>query len=35
VATTRGPLQAVKAKYDPNNLFRSNFNIAPALAADA
>ena len=23
-------LQAVKAKYDPENLFRSTFNIAPA-----
>ena len=22
-------LQAVKAKYDPDNLFRSTFNIAP------
>jgi FAD/FMN-containing dehydrogenase len=25
-------LQAVKAKYDPENLFRSNINIAPAKA---
>jgi len=25
-------LQAVKAKYDPDNLFRSNINIAPAKA---
>jgi hypothetical protein len=26
-------LGAVKAKYDPDNLFRSNFNIAPAATA--
>jgi FAD/FMN-containing dehydrogenase len=26
-------LQAIKAKYDPDNLFRSNLNIAPATAA--
>ena len=26
-------LGAIKAKYDPENLFRSNFNIAPAATA--
>ena len=26
-------LGAIKAKYDPDNLFRSNFNIAPAATA--
>jgi hypothetical protein len=26
-------LQAVKAKYDPGNMFRSNLNIAPRAAA--
>lgn len=27
-----GRLQAIKAKYDPTNLFRSNFNITPRAA---
>ena len=26
-------LQQIKAKYDPNNMFRLNHNVAPAAAA--
>ena len=33
--TTLGQLAAIKAKYDPTNLFRLNQNIARAPLADA